>query len=105
MASQVRNNLSDSTSLIEFMKWFSYDDSCVLTRSILQMVIYPLDDNVLGTQPTALFVERSLKNTVLPLALMPHTPLYDNEDCRKAVEEFTMNTTRVMLNLYQNFGE
>uniref|UniRef100_A0A7I4YZ20 Protein MAK10 homolog n=1 Tax=Haemonchus contortus TaxID=6289 RepID=A0A7I4YZ20_HAECO len=104
MASQLRNNLADSNSLVEFMKWFSYDDSCVLTRSILQMVIYPLDDNVLGTQPTALFVERSLKNTVLPLALMPHTPLYDNEDCRKVVEDFTMNATRVMLSLYQNFG-
>lgn len=104
MASQVRNNLADSTSLVEFMKWFSYDDSCVLTRSILQMVVYPLDDNVLGTQPTALLVERSLKNTVLPLALIPNTPLYDHEECRKAVEDFTMNATRVMLSLYQNFG-
>ncbi|WKY12831.1 hypothetical protein Q1695_003993 [Nippostrongylus brasiliensis] len=104
MATQVHNNLADSGTLVEFMKWFSFDDSCVLTRSILQMVVYPLDDNVLGTQPTALLVERSLKNTVLPLALIPHTPLYDNEECRKVVEDFTMNMTRVMLSLYQNFG-
>ncbi|VDL80112.1 unnamed protein product [Nippostrongylus brasiliensis] len=104
MATQVLNNLADSGTLVEFMKWFSFDDSCVLTRSILQMVVYPLDDNVLGTQPTALLVERSLKNTVLPLALIPHTPLYDNEECRKVVEDFTMNMTRVMLSLYQNFG-
>lgn len=33
------------------------------------------------------------------------TPLYDHEECRKAVEDFTMNATRVMLSLYQNFGE
>ncbi|KAK6045970.1 Mak10 subunit, NatC N(alpha)-terminal acetyltransferase [Cooperia oncophora] len=97
MASQVRNNLSDSTSLIEFMKWFSYDDSCVLTRSILQMVIYPLRDNRFWGPTYPLFLWKILKIT--------RTPLYDNEDCRKAVEEFTMNTTRVMLNLYQNFGE
>ncbi|KAE9413924.1 hypothetical protein Angca_009153, partial [Angiostrongylus cantonensis] len=105
LTTQVRNNLVDSTNLAEFMKWFSYDDSCVLTRSILQMVIYPLDDNVLGSQPTAILVERSLRNTVLPLALVPNAPLFDNEECRKAVEDFTMNTTRVMLNLYQNFGK
>ncbi|EYB96785.1 hypothetical protein Y032_0147g2605 [Ancylostoma ceylanicum] len=104
MVTQLRNNLVDSTNLVEFMKWFSYDDSCVLTRSILQMVIYPLDDNVLGAQPTALLVERSMRNTVFPLALVPHTPLYDNEECRRAVEDFTMNTTRIMLSLYQNFG-
>ncbi|KAK6757039.1 hypothetical protein RB195_015084 [Necator americanus] len=104
IVTQLPNNLLDSASLVEFMKWFSYDDSCVLTRSILQMVVYPLDDNVLGTQPTALLVERSIRNMVFPLALVPHTPLYDNEECRKVVEDFTMNTTRVMLSLYQNFG-
>uniref|UniRef100_A0A1I7XMS4 Protein MAK10 homolog n=1 Tax=Heterorhabditis bacteriophora TaxID=37862 RepID=A0A1I7XMS4_HETBA len=103
IASQTENHIEDVSTLIEFMKWFNYDESCTLTRSILQLVLFPLDDNILGVHPTAGLVENALRNSVLPFVFIPNTAASKDDACRKVVEDFTMNTTRVMLSLFQNF--
>lgn len=37
IAREVQSHLSDSIGLANFMKKFNYDDSCVYTRSVLQV--------------------------------------------------------------------
>lgn len=77
-------NCTNYQSALNFFIEFSKKSSCLLSRSILQMIYLPTSNRVLGTTSLTDMLKESVKVFIAPPALMPKHPLYNNQQvsCR-----------------------
>lgn len=55
----------------DYMRTFSLTDSCVLSRSLLQLVLFPNDDQILGRVPLSSVIVDSIRVFAAPPVLDP----------------------------------
>lgn len=72
-------NCTNYQSALNFFIEFSKKSSCLLSRSILQMIYLPTSNRVLGTTSLTDMLKESVKVFIAPPALMPKHPLYNNQ--------------------------
>lgn len=72
-------NCTNYQSALNFFIEFSKKSSCLLSRSVLQMIYLPTNIRVLGTTSLTDMLKESVKAFIAPPALMPKNPLYNNQ--------------------------
>lgn len=72
-------NCTNYQSALNFFIDFSKKSSCLLSRSVLQMIYLPTSNRVLGTTNLTDMLTESVKAFIAPPALMPKNPLYNNK--------------------------
>ncbi|CAB3398942.1 unnamed protein product [Caenorhabditis bovis] len=97
---------NDLTSLFYFARSFNLDNSCVLTRSLVQLVIFPVDEHIFGDMSRTMAepLTISLRDNFAPLVLQKGSPAYQDPICVKLLEYFISAMTKVALNVFQLFG-
>lgn len=72
-------NCTNYQSALNFFMEFSKKSSCLLSRSVLQMIYLPASNKVLGASNLSDMLKESVKAFIAPPALMPKNPLYNNQ--------------------------
>uniref|UniRef100_A0A915PRJ3 Protein MAK10 homolog n=1 Tax=Setaria digitata TaxID=48799 RepID=A0A915PRJ3_9BILA len=96
--------VSNIEDIIDYLRTFSLSDSCVLSRSLLQMVLFPSDDNILGRTQLSTVIVDSVRMFAAPPVLDPMSQAFSVEQCRECWEEFINDSVKVFLGVIQMFG-
>uniref|UniRef100_A0A1I7VXJ2 Protein MAK10 homolog n=1 Tax=Loa loa TaxID=7209 RepID=A0A1I7VXJ2_LOALO len=96
--------VSNIEDIIDYLRTFSLADSCVLTRSLLQMVLFPSDDNILGRVQLSTVIVDSIRMFAAPPVLDSVSQAFSVEQCRECWEEFVNDSVKVFLGVIQMFG-
>ncbi|XP_014674442.1 PREDICTED: N-alpha-acetyltransferase 35, NatC auxiliary subunit-like [Priapulus caudatus] len=90
--------------VLDFMRDFSNRESCVLSRSVLQMLYMPADKMVYAVTPIAEVLRETARNFICPPALMPKSSLANNPLTKEHVDAFIVQATRPFRALLQITG-
>uniref|UniRef100_A0A8R1TYM4 Protein MAK10 homolog n=2 Tax=Onchocerca TaxID=6281 RepID=A0A8R1TYM4_ONCVO len=96
--------ISNIEDIIDYLRNFSLADSCVLSRSLLQMVLFPSDDNILGRVQLSTVIIDSIRLFAAPPVLDSMSQAFSVEQCRECWEEFINDSVKVFLGVIQMFG-
>ncbi|MFH4974108.1 hypothetical protein AB6A40_000817 [Gnathostoma spinigerum] len=105
IATELPSKVATIDSTLSFLKSFSLDGSCVLTRSLLQLTYLPADFRVLGRTPFAAVVIDSFRASTSPPVLSLTDQTYWTVECKAIWEEFVDIAVRVFLGVIQMFGQ
>uniref|UniRef100_A0A914WPD1 Protein MAK10 homolog n=1 Tax=Plectus sambesii TaxID=2011161 RepID=A0A914WPD1_9BILA len=98
------HKIANFDATLTFLRQFSQSGSCVLSRSILQLVYLPEDDKVLGVTSIIDILTDSMSDFVSPPVLQPGSLLLENADCRQLWSDFVADCAKVFLGLVQICG-
>ncbi|PIK41723.1 putative N-alpha-acetyltransferase 35, NatC auxiliary subunit [Apostichopus japonicus] len=91
--------------IIDFVSQFSRKCPCVLSRSILQLVILPHNNRkVFGVELVQDILRDAVRSFVLPPAVAARSPLYNNPAVKEMVDALLLHGVRPMSNFLQTFG-
>lgn len=80
----------------DFVSQFSRKCPCVLSRSILQLVILPHNNRkVFGVELVQDTLRDAVRSFVLPPAVAARSPLYNNPAVKEMVDAFLLHGVRV----------
>ncbi|VDN02379.1 unnamed protein product [Thelazia callipaeda] len=96
--------VSNVEDIIDYLRLFSLEDSCVLSRSLLQMVLFPNDDNLFGYVQFSAIIIDSIRMFSSPSFLDPSSQMFNVEHCRECWEEFVTDSVKAFLEVIQMFG-
>uniref|UniRef100_A0A158Q7H7 Protein MAK10 homolog n=1 Tax=Elaeophora elaphi TaxID=1147741 RepID=A0A158Q7H7_9BILA len=96
--------ISNIEDIIDYLRTFSLADSCVLSRSLLQMVLFPSDDNILGRIQLSTVIVDSIRLFAAPPVLDSVSQAFTVEQCHDCWEEFVNDSVKVFLAVIQMFG-
>lgn len=71
-----------------FMEFSKKSGSCLLSRSVLQVLYLPAPNKVFGTISFTDVLKDSIKSFIAPAVLMPKNPLYNNPQAKECVDSF-----------------
>lgn len=92
-------------SIIDFVSQFSRKCPCVLSRSILQLVILPHNNKkICGVELVQDTLREAVRSFVLPPAVAARSPLYNNSSVKEMVDTLLLHAVRPMSNFLQTFG-
>lgn len=77
-ACKIINCTNYQTALNFFMEFSKKSGSCLLSRSVLQVLYLPVPNKVFGATNLTDVLKDSLKAFIAPAVLMPKNPLYNN---------------------------
>ncbi|KAL4227585.1 N-alpha-acetyltransferase 35 NatC auxiliary subunit [Mactra antiquata] len=90
--------------VFDVLKEFSKLSPCVLTRSILQLTFLPPSRRVFGQHILTDFLKDSVRAFVLPPALSPKTPLYNNAEVKQYVDALMTRAVRPICSVLKICG-
>ncbi|UMM31939.1 hypothetical protein L5515_005937 [Caenorhabditis briggsae] len=94
----------DINMLFFFAQQFTVK-SCVFTRSLLQVIMFPTDAHLMGGNTTcAEPIEDSLKNNFMPQVLDKDSPVHDDPLARQLYLNFLNQMSKLAVNVYSSFG-
>ncbi|KAL5004056.1 hypothetical protein ScPMuIL_017512 [Solemya velum] len=104
---QVATTLPEINSLhiiFDIFKEFSKSSPCVLSRSILQLVLLPPSRRIYGTHTIVDFFKDSIRNFIAPPGLCQKSPLYNNPQAKEYIDALLTHAVRPLCNLLQITG-
>lgn len=104
ITTELPSKISNIEDIIDYLRTFSLADSCVLSRSLLQMVLFPSDDNILGRVQLSTVIVDSIRIFAAPPVLDSMSQAFSVEQCRECWEEFVNDSVKVFLGVIQMFG-
>uniref|UniRef100_A0A1I8EQ74 Protein MAK10 homolog n=1 Tax=Wuchereria bancrofti TaxID=6293 RepID=A0A1I8EQ74_WUCBA len=104
ITTELPSKISNIEDIIDYLRTFSLTDSCVLSRSLLQMVLFPSDDNILGRVQLSTVIVDSIRMFAAPPVLDSMSQAFSVEQCRECWEEFVNDSVKVFLGVIQMFG-
>ncbi|KAF8384085.1 natc-1 [Pristionchus pacificus] len=104
VATNVPHIVHDLSLIIQYLRSFCELESCALSRSVLQLVLLPNDERVLGETHLMDILKDTIKmQTGAPL-MYPGSPSNKSEVVQELFDEFASDAVRVYLCLIQAFG-
>ncbi|VDD95351.1 unnamed protein product [Enterobius vermicularis] len=91
-------------STLSYFRAFSLNDSCAVSRSLLQLALLPSDDHVLGRVPLSSPIMESLRLFVMSPLLDAGCPLFANPSYQATWEDVVADFVKVFLTIIQMFG-
>ncbi|CAI4223254.1 unnamed protein product [Auanema sp. JU1783] len=95
---------ADFSDMLKFLKDFSMDNSCVLSRSVLQLTLFPHDELVLGSVSLPNLIDSSVRKIVRHLVLEEGNPVSQDEECVALYGDFLDDMAKASLTMIANFG-
>ncbi|CAG9806815.1 unnamed protein product [Chironomus riparius] len=87
-ACKIINCTNYQIALNFFMEFSKKSGSCLLSRSVLQVLYLPVPNKVFGATNLTDVLKDSLKAFIAPAVLMPKNPLYNNPQAKECVDSF-----------------
>lgn len=80
--------------------------SCLLTRAILQLVMFPVDEHLYGNPELTMshVIEATIRDKYAPLVTIQESPVVGDPLCTAYYTTFIKGISRLTLDLYQSFG-
>ncbi|XP_053405929.1 N-alpha-acetyltransferase 35, NatC auxiliary subunit-like isoform X2 [Mercenaria mercenaria] len=97
-------NANNIQEVYEVFKEFSKLSPCVLTRSILQLTFLPPSRRVFGKHTLTDFLKDSVRAFVMPPALAPKAPIYNNPEVKQYVDALMTRAVRPICTVLQITG-
>uniref|UniRef100_F1KY43 Protein MAK10 homolog n=1 Tax=Ascaris suum TaxID=6253 RepID=F1KY43_ASCSU len=104
ITTELPNRIANIESTLFYLRSFSLSGSCVLSRSLLQLVYLPSDDHIMGRTPLSAVIIESLRLFAAPPILDPTCSLSSDSRCRATWDEFISDAVKVFLGVIQMFG-
>ncbi|KAK2718941.1 N-alpha-acetyltransferase 35, NatC auxiliary subunit-like [Artemia franciscana] len=99
------SNVNGFHQALEFLAGFSRRaDSCVLSRSILQLYYLPIGKKVLGKTPFSDVLKETAKNFCSPPSLVLKSPLLSSQLAKEYLDSFMLHCCRAFGNVVQLYG-
>uniref|UniRef100_A0A183DXC6 Protein MAK10 homolog n=1 Tax=Gongylonema pulchrum TaxID=637853 RepID=A0A183DXC6_9BILA len=105
ITTEMPSKLTNIEDIIDFLRTYSLTDSCVLSRSLLQLVLFPRDDRLMGRTPLSSVIIESIRLFAAPAILDPTSTALTDEQCRTCWNEFVNDSVKVFLSVIQMFGQ
>lgn len=97
-------HLKHFQEIFDFCLEFSNQNPCLLSRSILQMVILPHNKRVFGRESMLEVVKESIKAFSAPAVLLNKSILSNNQQAKECTEAFIYRTIHPLLHSLQTTG-
>uniref|UniRef100_A0A158R4V7 Protein MAK10 homolog n=1 Tax=Syphacia muris TaxID=451379 RepID=A0A158R4V7_9BILA len=91
-------------STLSYFRAFSLNKSCVISRSLLQLVLLPSDDHILGKIPLSSLIMESIHLFVMSPLLDSGCPVFNNPSYLASWEDVIADFVKVFLSIIQMFG-
>ncbi|CAI5450305.1 unnamed protein product [Caenorhabditis angaria] len=106
IATNSLDTTQDLISLFFFARSFNFDKSCVLTRSVLQLALFPLDEHISGHPDKSIAepIEVTLREMFPPAVLDKNSPAHHDPLCQQLYNAFMVQISKHCLSVYQTFG-
>ncbi|PAV79878.1 hypothetical protein WR25_22323 [Diploscapter pachys] len=100
------SNIGSLKALFDYAKQFNLNDSCTLTRGLLQLLIFPMDEKLLGDPTLSLskLLCNAMKEISYPTTLIEGSVAFEDEECNRLLDAFITDSVRILLKLYQAMG-
>ncbi|XP_048729829.2 N-alpha-acetyltransferase 35, NatC auxiliary subunit-like isoform X3 [Ostrea edulis] len=90
--------------IMEAFQEFSKSSPCVLSRSILQLTLLPLNKRVFGVHTMVDFLKDTIRNFIAPPVLSQKSALYNNSQAKQYVDAWFVQVVRPFTSLVQITG-
>ncbi|KAF1752296.1 hypothetical protein GCK72_018850 [Caenorhabditis remanei] len=98
------NSVKDVYSMFYFAQMFTFN-SCVFTKSLLQVCMFPVDNHLLGKSMTiGEPIEVALKTGFIPQVLVKDSPVYNDQIACNLYDTFMNNMMKCIITSYSSFG-
>ncbi|KHN75842.1 N-alpha-acetyltransferase 35, NatC auxiliary subunit [Toxocara canis] len=104
ITTELPHKITNIESTLFFLRSFSVSGSCVLSRSLLQLVYLPNDDRIMGRTHLSAVIIESLRLFAAPPILDPTCSLSSDSRCVATWDEFISDAVKVFLGVIQMFG-
>ena len=91
-------------NVLEAFMDFSKSSPCVLSRSILQLMLLPPNRRIFGQQTLVEAIKDTVRNFIAPPALSPKSSLYNNSMAKEYVDALMSRAARPLCTLFQITG-
>ncbi|ESN93288.1 hypothetical protein HELRODRAFT_194114 [Helobdella robusta] len=96
-------SLNNFHEIIDFCLEFSKPSPCLLSRSILQLMILPINKRIFG-EVVMDIIRETIRSFCAPPALIKGNPLYNNCQLKECVDTFLVHCVRPIINIVQTTG-
>uniref|UniRef100_A0A8W8N5P4 Protein MAK10 homolog n=1 Tax=Magallana gigas TaxID=29159 RepID=A0A8W8N5P4_MAGGI len=90
--------------IMEAFQEFSKSSPCVLSRSILQLTLLPVNKRVFGVHTMVDFLKDTIRNFIAPPVLSQKSALYNNSQAKQYVDAWFVQVVRPFTALVQITG-
>ncbi|KAI1720527.1 mak10 subunit, natC n(alpha)-terminal acetyltransferase domain-containing protein [Ditylenchus destructor] len=103
MMTEIVDKMKTLDGLLQFFYQFGGDDSCVLSRSLVQLIVMPNDYNICGTLPLQSIVQESISQ--FDLSLLGDIPTHTSMNIAPEIyNDFLAFSVRAFVGVFQIRG-
>lgn len=91
-------------TILEFFMDFSRSSPCVLSRSLLQLMLIPPNRRVFGSQSVVDALKDTVRNFISPPGLSPKSSIYNHAQAKEYIDALLTRAARPICTLFQITG-
>lgn len=90
---------------MDFLEDFSKMSPCVLSRSLLHLLVFPINRRFFGNEPLVDVVRDTIRNFIAPPAIVPKSSIGNNSDAKACCDAFLQRAANTILQLVNISGQ